>query len=488
MNSLIHLYVFAGLAFAFAVINIITGLQKKSDRTYLFFGLISFCIGIYYVLFPLAYHSNHPEFYDRTGLAFFIAAFGLFPWFFLYYGQCKRNNIPWILSGGMALTFLLFIFDIEGGIGRLWNIVGHIVLLGIVLYGFQAAIFIRKSGRLRSANILLLAMVIFFLLMVDDIIYVHFHSYYLFDLPQGILPFDYFFILFMIIMGSKLTGDLKQKAYLEGKNVHQQKRWQKLLEEVDLIVVELSDTGLVRYVNPYYLKLTGFNKEHVIGKNWFLEFLPEKSGREVYKVFEQNLKTDKHPNYRNTIVNSNGEEHLVAWSNVILYDDNGNPSGSISIGSDITKEEKAFQEVEELKSKLELENIILKSELYQLADQGTIIGKSDAIKYVVQRAGQVAETDTSVLLEGETGVGKEIFANYIQSNSKRNSKPFVKVNCSALPAALLESELFGHVKGAFTGAERNKKGLVELADGGTLFLDEIGEVPIELQPKLLRFL
>jgi PAS domain-containing protein len=109
-------------------------------------------------------------------------------------------------------------------------------------------------------------MVVFSLLMVDDIIYVHFHSYYLFDLPQGILPFDYFFILFMIIMGSKLAGDLKQKAYLEGKNVHQQKRWQKLLEEVDLIVVELSDTGLVRYVNPYYIKLTGFNKEHVIGK------------------------------------------------------------------------------------------------------------------------------------------------------------------------------------------------------------------------------
>jgi transcriptional regulator with GAF, ATPase, and Fis domain len=92
------------------------------------------------------------------------------------------------------------------------------------------------------------------------------------------------------------------------------------------------------------------------------------------------------------------------------------------------------------------------------------------------------------LLEGETGVGKELIANFIQKNSNRADNPFIKINCAAIPSTLLESELFGHVRGAFTGADKSKKGMVELADTGTLFLDEIGEFPMELQPKLLRFL
>jgi two-component system NtrC family response regulator len=115
-----------------------------------------------------------------------------------------------------------------------------------------------------------------------------------------------------------------------------------------------------------------------------------------------------------------------------------------------------------------------------------IIGKSAAIREVVALAKKIAPADTNVLLLGETGTGKEVFANAIHTNSKRSGKSFVAINCSAFTKELLEGELFGHKAGAYTGAAKDKKGLIELADGGTLFLDEIGELNIDLQSKLLR--
>ena len=116
------------------------------------------------------------------------------------------------------------------------------------------------------------------------------------------------------------------------------------------------------------------------------------------------------------------------------------------------------------------------------------MGTSDALKYVLLRIRQVASSDATVLLEGETGVGKELVARAIHDASGRSRRPLVRVNCAALPAQIVESELFGHEAGAFTGAVRLRKGRFELADGGTLFLDEIGEMPLELQAKLLRVL
>ncbi len=118
----------------------------------------------------------------------------------------------------------------------------------------------------------------------------------------------------------------------------------------------------------------------------------------------------------------------------------------------------------------------------------TIIGKSKALEQVLDLAKKVAKTDSTVLLTGETGTGKEVFAQAIHENSNRNSKSFVALNCSTFSKEILESELFGHKQGAFTGALKDKKGFLEEANGGTLFLDEIGEMPIELQAKLLRVL
>src|ERR1700681_4013528 len=115
-----------------------------------------------------------------------------------------------------------------------------------------------------------------------------------------------------------------------------------------------------------------------------------------------------------------------------------------------------------------------------------IVGSSGVLRGVLDQVRTVAPTDATVLIEGETGTGKELIAQAIHTNSRRHNRPFVKLNCAAIPLGLLESELFGHEKGAFTGAVAQKLGRFEAADGGTLFLDEIGDIPLELQAKLLR--
>jgi transcriptional regulator with GAF, ATPase, and Fis domain len=145
-------------------------------------------------------------------------------------------------------------------------------------------------------------------------------------------------------------------------------------------------------------------------------------------------------------------------------------------------------EIRQLHARLEAENVYLQEEVGQAFGFDDIVGRSPAIQKVLARVSQVAPTSTSVLLLGETGTGKELLARAIHDRSPRRARPLVKVNCAALPPTLVESELFGHEKGAFTGATAPRPGRFELADGGTLFLDEIGELPLEVQPKLLRVL
>jgi PAS domain S-box-containing protein len=148
--------------------------------------------------------------------------------------------------------------------------------------------------------------------------------------------------------------------------------------------------------------------------------------------------------------------------------------------------ETAYAEVNRLKTQLEEENIYLQEEIKLQHNFGEIVGQSDPLKHVLFKIEQVAPTDSTVLIAGETGTGKELVARAIHTASLRADRPMVKVNCAALSPTLIESELFGHEKGAFTGAISRKIGRFELADGATIFLDEIGELPLELQVKLLR--
>jgi formate hydrogenlyase transcriptional activator len=148
----------------------------------------------------------------------------------------------------------------------------------------------------------------------------------------------------------------------------------------------------------------------------------------------------------------------------------------------------AYHEISQLKDKLAQEKLYLEEEIRSEMNFENIIGNSPALKHLLELVETVATSDSTVLLLGETGTGKELIARAIHDRSRRKDRTFVKLNCAAIPTGLLESELFGHEKGAFTGAIAQKVGRMELADQGTLFLDEVGDIPIEIQPKLLRAL
>jgi formate hydrogenlyase transcriptional activator len=148
----------------------------------------------------------------------------------------------------------------------------------------------------------------------------------------------------------------------------------------------------------------------------------------------------------------------------------------------------AYREIAQLKEKLAQEKLYLEDEIRGEIDFEGIVGQSSALRHVLNLVETVAPSDSTVLLLGETGTGKELIARAIHERSRRKEQTFVKLNCAAIPTGLLESELFGHERGAFTGAIAQKIGRLELADQGTLFLDEVGDIPLEIQPKLLRAL
>jgi transcriptional regulator with GAF, ATPase, and Fis domain len=149
---------------------------------------------------------------------------------------------------------------------------------------------------------------------------------------------------------------------------------------------------------------------------------------------------------------------------------------------------RAYEEIEQLKAQLEMENTFLQEEVQEARALGEMVGQSAPLKRLLRQVEMVARTDATVLILGESGTGKELIAREIHKNSRRSHRPLIRVNCASIPRELYESEFFGHIKGAFTGAVKDRAGRFEAAHGGTLFLDEVGEIPLELQSKLLRVL
>ena len=191
---------------------------------------------------------------------------------------------------------------------------------------------------------------------------------------------------------------------------------------------------------------------------------------------------------------TNGSAIPVEYTSTPIRQD-GKLKGAVVVFRDISERkeierqrEAAYEEIKNLKEQLELERDYLRDEINVTANFGEIIGESQSLKRMLSQIEAVAATPANVLVLGESGVGKEMVARAIHAQSDRTEKPLVKVNCASIPKELFESEFFGHVKGAFTGAHRDRVGRMQLADGGTIFLDEIGEVPLDLQSKLLRAL
>ncbi len=252
--------------------------------------------------------------------------------------------------------------------------------------------------------------------------------------------------------------------------------------------------GYLDFFNDTWLKYVGLPLQDLQGWRWTVVIHPEDVEAILVK-WRASLATGEIFLHEARVRRADGEYRWMLHHKVPARDEHG---GIVKwYGSSIDIEDrkraelelqKAFDQIKILKDQLYKENLVLKEEVDRSSMFEEIVGASPALHAVLSRVAKVAPTDSTVLLTGETGTGKELFARAVHKRSQCSSRAFVSVNCAAIPAPLIASELFGHEKGAFTGALQRRLGRFELADGGTIFLDEVGELPAETQIALLRVL
>lgn len=453
---------------------------------------------------PLRYLSTTiPE--ALQGIRFgqgFIVAFGItFVWFAREFAGLKDRRIPALLTGAGLIALALHVFlpntlrysEVTGlrtsplpwggvmytPVGTIspWLLIAHVAGGAMILYVVAACICTwRRETRSHA---------IAFTAGITPIV--------LFAYPQGILvsrgivdPPQYYALCFLglvAVLSYSLVGDAVQSITLNRKLQSNERRWRSLLDGVSLAVLGRDSKGTINYANPYLVQLSGYKTEELAGKE-AAALLASPGASDLTAASSQSeLRT------------RSGALRHILWSNLLLTNSDDDVSGTISVGVDITERvvaekarDEAMAEIAAIKNDLESENQFLKMEFANAIDAPDFVGKSDAVRYVLHKIAQVAGTPATVLIEGETGVGKELVARAIHRSSPRAQMPFIGVNCAALPPSLIESELFGHERGAFTGADRQRQGRFELADGGTILLDEIGEVSLDIQAKLLRVL
>ena len=280
----------------------------------------------------------------------------------------------------------------------------------------------------------------------------------------------------------RIVRDMTQRKVMEQEMRHSEERFRVALKESPITVFN-QDRDL-RYTWIYNPQL--YWQHEVLGKT-DKEILGLEKSANLTSLKRRVLSTGVA--LREEIsVPSKGKRFAFDVNIEPLFGSAGDIIGITGACMDIAKLRELADRLQDSRDQLEKEKSYLEEEIRTELGFGNIIGTSPALRQVLDNARVVAPTDSTVLLLGETGTGKELVARSIHTLSSRRSKTFIKLNCAAVPSGLLESELFGHEKGAFTGAVSQKVGRIELAHKGTLFLDEIGELPQELQPKLLRVL
>ncbi len=252
--------------------------------------------------------------------------------------------------------------------------------------------------------------------------------------------------------------------------------------------------GKLGFFNRRWLEYLGANEEDLQGWGW-TDFIHPEDSKEMLTRWQACRASGEVFQYESRIRRADGQYLWFLHRMVPEWDAQGNISiwygSSIEIDDRMRAEQelkKAFAEIKILKDQLQKENLALKEEIDQASMFEEIVGASDAIKRVLTLLCKVAPTDSTVLITGETGTGKELAARAIHKRSCRAQNAFIAVNCAAIPPSLVASDLFGHEKGAFTGATQRRLGRFEVADGGTIFLDEVGDLPAETQIALLRVL
>jgi PAS domain S-box-containing protein len=295
------------------------------------------------------------------------------------------------------------------------------------------------------------------------------------------------------------SSDITERMLAQRALVESEARFRNMADTAPVMIWIADINKNATYFNQQWLEFTGRPLQQEIGNGWTNGIHPLDLDGSM-KLFDAAFDSREPFRMEYRLRRADGSYRWVIDSGTPRLSSTGEFLGYIGSSVDITdrKEseaalvfahealENAYGEVNQLKAQLQEENIYLQEEIKLQQNFGEIVGASDALKYVLFKIEQVAPTDSTVLITGETGTGKELVARAIHTASTRRDRPMVKVNCAALSASLIESELFGHEKGSFTGALARKIGRFELADGATLFLDEIGELPLELQVKLLR--
>ncbi len=484
----------AGVALFSGLVSLFTGLHKDGEKVDLIFGVLCLAIVCFFLSPPVGFIMLDKAPYPTEIIikrVFNFIFFSIFPWFTFFYTGYKNKTLPVFIGLFSVVIYFLMMFAQRDTHAPVWVFLSLLLIALSIFHGFQAVLYQFKNGSRTSAIWFRSALFVYVFLFVVSLIYQTNVEYFIGIFHRKIFfPINLFPLSFILIMGVRLrTNSLeryKLEKMLRSKNI----QWESLMENLQQIIVHADKNNKLIYINPYGVRLLHYKTAtELIGKNWFDYFLPGSDTIIVKEIYREAIATGKSvPQFKNLIVTKDGEEKTVTWTVEPTFDHEGNIAGLMSFGSDVSEQETAFQQIQSLKSELEKENLMLKGEPLPDWMQQEIIGRSDALHYAINKAQKVATSQATVLLEGETGVGKELFADLIQRSSLRNTKPFVKVNCGALPAELIEDELFGHEKGAFTGAIQARKGRFEIADGGTIFLDEVGELPLQLQPKLLRVL
>jgi PAS domain S-box-containing protein len=248
-----------------------------------------------------------------------------------------------------------------------------------------------------------------------------------------------------------------------------------LLQSAPVGALVTDTEGRIIYVNRPFEEMTGFSFEEVRGKLGFEVLLPEERWEEMRTRIGKRLQGES-SNYKAELFTRSGRRKWFHVHATPFRDADGVIRGTIGVHFDIDAQERLEETYDYLSGELDRERGC------------DLIGNSPGLRRVKEQIRAVAASDASVLILGETGSGKEVVARAIHESSARRERPLIRVNCAAIPESLFESEFFGHVRGAFSGAVKDRRGKFELADGGTLFLDEVGEIPIALQGKLLRAL
>jgi len=250
---------------------------------------------------------------------------------------------------------------------------------------------------------------------------------------------------------------------------HEERSLKIILDNLDVGIFTVNRGGHITFFNVKAEEISGYDRRQVLGKSCAILFGEEDTKNICFlnESIERGIKRSIH---QGQIFSQEGETVPIRASYIALKNEKGIVVGGLATFHDLTLEHQLDQVIRDR---------------YTFHD---MIGKSPEMQKVFETVSVIAATDATVLIEGPTGTGKDLLAKVIHSASQRTQSPFVKVNCAAIPDNLLESEMFGYIKGAFTGADRDKPGRFNEADGGTIFLDEIGELPLSLQAKLLRVL